>query len=149
MFYSMLTQGYPKVTKPVSNGIEITRHYYDTDNNEIHSGAIGDIVTVKISVRTRGITEYVSNAVISDLLPGGFVPVADTLTGDMDFSEIREDRILVYTELNRTPRTFVYKAQLSVAGEFTVPAITAQDMYNPSTNAIGVSEKFTVSNAAD
>ena len=67
----------------------------------------------------------------------------------MDFSEIREDRILIYTDLNRTPRTFTYKAQLSVSGEFTVPAITAQDMYNPSTNATGTTGTFTVSNAAD
>lgn len=149
LFYGMVTQGYPKNTKSSSNGIEISRHYYDTNDNEIDSGAIGDIVNVKISVRTRGVTDHVSNAVISDLLPGGFVPISDSLTGDMDFSEIREDRILIYTDLNRTPRTFTYKAQLSVSGEFTVPAITAQDMYNPSTNATGTTETFTVSNAAD
>lgn len=150
MFYALVTQGFPKTTAPKSNGIEISRHYYDVNGNEIHSGAIGDIVDVKISVRTRGITDSVSNAVISDLLPGGFVPISDTLTGDgMDFSEIREDRILIYSHLDRTPRTFTYRAQLSVAGEFTVPAITAQDMYNPSTNATGRQETFTVSNAAD
>ena len=150
LFYTFVTQGFPKETTTASNGIEISRHYYDVNGNEIHSGAIGDIVDVKISVRTRGITDHVSNAVISDLLPGGFVPISDTLTGqDMEFSEIREDRILIYANIDRTPRTFSYRAQLSVAGEFTIPAITAQDMYNPSTNATGASGTFTVSNAAD
>ena len=149
MFYTLLSEGFPQNTTPSSNGIEISRHYYDINGNEIHSGAIGDIVDVKITVRTRGITDYVSNAVISDLLPGGFVPVSDSLGGDMEFSEIREDRILIYTTLNRTPRTFTYRAQLSVAGKFAIPPIAASDMYNPATSAVGQSGTFTVSNATN
>jgi uncharacterized repeat protein (TIGR01451 family) len=149
MFYTLLTQGFPKTTAAASNGIEISRHYYDMNGDEITHGSIGDMVDVKISVRTRGTTNNVSNAVISDLLPGGFVPISDTLSGDMEFSEIREDRILVYTSLDRTPRTFSYRAQLSVAGEFAVPPITAQDMYNPAINATGAKGTFTVSNATE
>lgn len=149
MFYTLLTQGFPKTTADTSNGIEISRHYYDMNGDEITSGSIGDMVDVKISVRTRGTTNNVANAVIADLLPGGFVPISDTLTGDMEFSEIREDRILVYASLDRTPRTFTYRAQLSVAGKFAVPPITAQDMYNPATNATGPSGTFTVSNATE
>ncbi|MCR4918160.1 MAG: hypothetical protein K5912_04455, partial [Alphaproteobacteria bacterium] len=92
LFYTIIRQGFPKVAKSESNGIEISRKYYDLDGNEISSGHIGDIINVKISARTRGTTDNVSNAAITDLLPGGVVPVIDSLEGDMDFSEIHEDR---------------------------------------------------------
>lgn len=146
LFYTVLQQGFPKSVLSTSNGIEVSRTYYDADGNEISSGKIGDIVDVKISVRTRGNTDYVENAVISDLLPGGFAPISDSLTGDMDFSEIREDRVLIYANIGRTPLVFSYRAQLSVAGEFTVPRITAAAMYNSEIRAVGDGGKFTVSN---
>jgi hypothetical protein len=149
LFYTLVTSGYPKTLSETSNGVEISRKYYDLDGNEINSAKIGDMLDVKITVRTRGVTDNISNAVISDLLPGGFVPISDTLAGSMDFSEIREDRVLIYTQLGRTPKTFTYRAQMSVAGEFTVPPITANDMYNPTISAVGQTGTFTVSNATD
>ncbi|MBO7509011.1 MAG: alpha-2-macroglobulin family protein [Alphaproteobacteria bacterium] len=148
MFYTFIASGFPKSVESASNGIEISRHYYDINGDEVKSATIGDMIDVKITVRTKDTTNYVSNAVISDLLPGGFAPVSDSITGDTEFSEIREDRVLLYTDISRTPKTFTYRAQLTSSGEFTVPPITANDMYNSGINAVGNTGKFTVSNAA-
>lgn len=149
MFYALLQQGFPRKISTTSNGLDVTRLYYDTDGNEINSGKIGDIVTVKITIHARGDTDYVDNVVISDLLPGGFSPMSDSLSGDIDFSEIREDRVLIYTNVGRTPLVFSYDAQLSVAGEFAVPSVTAAAMYNSGIRAIAKGGKFTVSNEAN
>jgi len=147
LFYAFVRQGFPRATQPQSNDIEVTRTYYDINGKEIRSGNIGDFVDVKITARARGGAEYIKNAVITDLLPGALVPISDSLSGDMDFSEIREDRVLIYAELSREPITVTYRAQLAVAGEFTVPAINASDMYNPKINAVGKVGKITVNNA--
>ena len=149
MFYTLVHQGFPKSVSSVSNGMVVTRTYYDADGREIHSGKIGDIVDVKISVHTRGNTDFVDNAVILDLLPGGFSPISDSLAGNMDFAEIREDRILIYADVGRTPLVFSYRAQLSTAGEFTVPQITATAMYNSEIRTISDGGKFTISNEAN
>jgi len=149
MFYTFVTMGYPRDVHSASNGIEITRKYYDPDGHEITDGNIGDIVDVKIVARTRGGTDKIANAVILDLLPGGFIPISDSLIGDAEFTEVREDRIIIYTNLSRGPSTFTYRAQLSAAGRFAVPPINASDMYNPEINAVGKSGTFTVSNATD
>ena len=149
LFYTFIQQGYPHETHAESNGIEISRKYYDQNGHEIHSGNIGDIIDVKIVARTRSTTDRVTNGVILDLLPGGFIPISDTLTGDSDFTEIREDRVVIYTNLTRDPSTFTYRVQLSASGKFTVPPINASDMYNSEVNAVGKSETFTVSNATD
>ena len=146
LFYTLLQQGFPRSISPNSQGIEVSRTYYDINGKEIHSGKIGDIIDVRITVRARGGTDYIENAVISDLLPGGFSPISDSLSGDMSFSEIREDRILIYANIGRTPLVFSYRTQLTVAGEFTVPPITAAAMYNSEIHATGNVGKFTVSN---
>lgn len=148
MYYSVIEQGYPTTTKPESNGIEIVREYYDQNGNRITSATVGDTITVKIFVRTRGKTEYVQDAAIVDLLPGGFIPDGDTITGNPEFYEIREDRVVIFANLTRTEQVFTYTAQLGAAGRFAIPAITATAMNNPQINATGDTGTFTVSNNA-
>lgn len=82
------------------------------------------------------------NVVITDLLPGGFIPNTESATGDMEFIEMREDRVLIYTDLNREGKEFSYTAQIGTAGTFTVPAIHAESMYNPEINATGNTGNF-------
>lgn len=149
VYYTILQQGYPRDSHAQSNGIEIIREYYDANGGQITSGNIGDIITVRISARTRGGVDTIKHVVISDLLPGGFIPTTDSATGDMEFSEMREDRVLIYTDLNRAPREFTYTVQLGTIGTFAIPPISAQSMYNPQQNATGDGGTFTVSDGAE
>ena len=145
LFYTIVQQGYPTESDAHSNGIEIIREYYDANGTRITSGELGDSVFVKISVRTRGDTDN-ANIVITDLMPGGFIPDPESATGDMEFIEMRDDRVLIYTDITRTERVFTYTAQLGTVGKFTIPAIHAESMYNPEINATGKTGTFTVSN---
>ena len=148
-FYTIVTQGFPRAAQSDSNGLEISREYYNANGESVSSGEIGDILDVKITVRTRGGTQEINNAVITDLLPGGFIPISDSVSGNMVHNEIREDRVLIYAPLLREPETFTYRVQLSVAGEFTVPSVAVMDMYNSELRATTDAGKFTVSNAKD
>lgn len=148
LYYTILQQGFPTTPRAASNGIEVVREYYDMDGNRISSAKIGEQITVKIMARTRGNTDYASNVVITDLLPGGIT--ADAISGDTEFSEIREDRILIFTPLTRDARIITYTARATAAGTFEIPPITAASMYNPQINATGtVGGRFTVSNASE
>ncbi len=149
LYYTIIQQGYPTTTAQYSNGIEIIREYYDMNGNKITSGNIGGIITVKIFARTRNNTDVADNVVITDLLPGGFIPTIDSVNGNAEFSEMREDRVLIYTDLNRTESEFTYTAQLGVAGKFSIPPVSAQSMYNPQINAMGKSGTFTVYDGAE
>lgn len=149
IFYSLLQQGFPTQSHAASNGIEIVREYYDTTGNRITAGNIGDTVLVKIFVRARGNADKIDNVVITDLLPTGFVPDADSFAGDAQFYEFREDRVLTYLDVSRGASVISYSVQLTTAGEFQVPPIHAASMYNPQLNATGDAGKFTVSNASE
>lgn len=146
LFYTLLQQGYPKTADSASNGIEIIREYYDMNGAKVTSGNIGDVITVKIFARTRGGTDTATNVVITDLLPGGFIPNTESITQNVDFVEMREDRVLIYTDLSREEKQFSYTVQLGTAGTFTIPGIHAESMYNPQINATGTTGTFKVNN---
>ncbi len=147
LYFSLIQSGYPIESTPMSNGLAITREYYDMDGNRIISGKIGDMVTVRMTIRTRGMTDFVENVAIVDLMPGGFIANSDSVTAhDADFSAIYEDRVLIFTPATRAPQTITYTATLGAAGTFVAPAPSAISMYNPSVRATGVQSEFTVSN---
>lgn len=128
IYYAIVQSGFTRTPDTESNGIEIIREYFDMNGNRIEHANLGDVIRVKITARTRA-TNYLPNVAIIDLLPGGFV--AEDISGDIPtFSEIREDRVIIYTDLSRHEQTFTYRAQLTAGGEFAVPPIRAMSMYN-------------------
>ncbi|MBR2286211.1 MAG: alpha-2-macroglobulin family protein [Alphaproteobacteria bacterium] len=145
-YYTVIAGGFPHTTTSQSNGIEITREYFDDNDNRITSATVGDTVTVKITVRSRR-ADIIPNVVITDLVPGGFIPGTATGT-NISFAESREDRVLVFLDVSHEPQTITYNAQIGAAGTFAIPPIYAASMYNPQINATGDTGKtFTVSNA--
>lgn len=145
IYYATVSGGFPTDVKQQSNGIDISREYFDENGNRITSATVGDTVTVKIFVRSRR-GDIIPNVVITDLVPGGFI-VGDP-TGDITFAEPREDRLLVFMDITRDGNVIKYNAQLGVAGTFQIPPIYAESLYNPQINATGeVGKTFTVENA--
>lgn len=146
MYYTVISNGFPINVPTYSNGIEITREYFDENGNRVTSATVGDTITAKIHIRSRR-GDMIPNVVILDLVPGGFIP--GTVTGDnITFAETREDRVLVFLDTTRDGQTITYNAVVGAAGTFQIPAIHAESMYNPQINATGDGGKtFTVSNA--
>ncbi len=149
LFWTIATQGYPKSVSAASHGLDIVRKYYDMDGNEITSAKIGERVMVKIFARTRGDVARAANAVIVDLLPGGFIADSETLAGDYAFAEPREDRVVIYADITRTESEYSYTAQVGAAGTFAIAPIYATDMYNPAISATGRGGTFTVTDETD
>ena len=146
MYYTTVSGGFPRTATTQSNGIEISREFFNDDGDRVTTATVGDTLTVKIHVRSRR-NDIIPNVVITDLVPGGFIP--GTVTGDdISYSETREDRVLVFLDVSRDGQTITYNAQIGAAGTFQIPPIHAESMYNPQINATGDTGKtFTVSNA--
>lgn len=151
LYYAIVQQGFPRQSHDGSHGIEIIREYYDDAGNQISRANVGDRVTVKIFARTRGGVDNALNVVITDLLPGGFIVDGDpsTESQNVEFTEIREDRVLIFCTLKRDTTEITYTAQIGAAGTFAVPAIRAASMYNPQINATGATGTFTVINESE
>lgn len=146
VFFATAQYGFPTTATAHSNGIEVIREYYNENGDRISSANLGDTLTAKLSVRaTRG---NVPNVAIVDLLTGGMT-ARNLDAPSANHSEIRTDRVLIFTDLTRTPVEYTYTVQLTAAGTFAIPSVSAMSMYNPDTSATYTpfSPTFTVSNA--
>ena len=79
------------------------------------------------------------NVAIVDLLPGGFemelaAPVGTGGTGGTR-ADRREDRMIFFTSLGTEPSTFTYVVRAVNRGEYALPAVQAEAMYNRSIHA--------------
>jgi len=133
---------------PVRDKLEIVREYLDRDGEPITRARQGQEVTVRLRVRALG--KPVSNVAVTDLLPGGFEVLRDsvprTVTGwRADYVDVREDRVIFYGRFDTSARELSYRAKVTASGEFVIPPPFAEAMYDRAVRASGVSGRFSVS----
>lgn len=138
-----------------SSGLEVSRKYYDPNGQPVSPDAInqGDLLAVELVVSPVG-GARVENVAIVDLLPAGLEIENPRLSGDSvfdwmkdrsvpDYVDIRDDRIIMFATLETT-RTFYYTARAVTKGEFVLPHVHAEAMYDPATQGYSGGGKLTV-----
>lgn len=146
VFYTVSESGFDRVTPAtaVAHKIEIERLYKNPDGTAV-DGTIqaGDIIEAVITARAHG--ETFENVAIVDLLPGGFDLESDTnSSGEMEFIDRREDRIIAFGTVTPSGKTFRYRMRAVSQGTFIVPPPFAEAMYDPTVKARGVAGEITV-----
>ena len=107
----------------------------------------GDDVYVTIRVRSTDEQTHDDIAII-DLLPGGFEIERDSIRNGQswraEYIDIREDRLVYYGSVGSRAVEIRYKARLTTSGEFVVPAVYANAMYDESIKANSIASQITV-----
>lgn len=132
-------------TKVIRQGLEVTRQYLDKDGNEVTSAKRGDELTVRL--RARSLEGWVNEVAIVDLLPAGFEVQRDSVRGgrwDEGYTDVREDRVVLYRNFDTTVKTYDYKVKVTAAGSFTIPPAYAEAMYDRALKARSLGGRFTV-----
>lgn len=138
--------GFPLQMKNYQNGIQINKRMLDLDGNELKSLKVGEEVMVELSV--QGDRE-IRNAVIVDLLPGGFdlqwqSDDKDKSSLQTEFTDQREDRIIVYSSISTSVRKFYYRIKAVAPGKFKIPPTYAENMYKTIESALTRVDEITV-----
>jgi len=115
-----------------AQGIEIDRVYLDDDENRVERVRVGDELTVRLRVRsTAGV---ISNVAVTDLLPGGFEIITESVRNQSRWRsanrDVRDDRLVVYGTFNESLTEIRYRVKAVSPGEFTAPAAHAAAMYH-------------------
>jgi uncharacterized protein YfaS (alpha-2-macroglobulin family) len=149
LYYSWAESGYergiPNAAK--SQGMEIVHDFLDASGKPVTEVALGDEVTVRVRVRSIERSQVPSVALV-DVLPGGLEPVltspSDTDTPDVplwrqrlggsstwniDYADIREDRVIFYGSVQNSMTEVTYKARATNVGTFVAPAAYGEAMY--------------------
>src|SRR5947208_16642592 len=121
------------------------------DNNEkpVTRRKLAEPIHVRLHARTVR-DQPVSNVGIVDLLPGGcevvgasLQPGVSTISG-VDYVDVREDRAVFYATVSGSAIEINYQIKSTNRGEFTVPPIFAESMYERGVKGRGVGGKISV-----
>jgi alpha-2-macroglobulin len=138
----------------IKNGLEIVREYTDAKGKPLTRITVGDEIDVHIKIRATG-AKGVGDVAIVDLLPGGFDPDmalpparasdqgsddnASTETPSIllpgstwkpNYTDVREDRVVIYGTATPDVEEFVYRIKASSVGKFVVPPAYGESMYD-------------------
>lgn len=145
-FYQIHQAGFDAipVTKPETQGIELFRDYLDQAGQVISRVKCGEKITANIKVRTLNQQE-VGPIRIVDLLPAGFAVIPHSIAAyDCDCVDMREDRIIFYCSIDSTVKTLSYTLQAINEGEYAIPPISAQAIYQPEIRAQGIAGRIVI-----
>jgi alpha-2-macroglobulin len=150
-FFQMVEAGYDRhvPAQPVVAGLEVHRELLDKNDKPVTTTKLGEPIHVRLYARTAR-DEPVTNVAIVDLLPGGFEvvgsslqPGVSTISG-VDYVDVREDRAVFYATVSGNALEINYQIKSSNRGEFTVPPIFAESMYERNIKGRGVGGKISV-----
>ena len=150
-FYQVVEAGYDRHTpdKPLNEGLEVFRELLDKDDKPVTRTKLGEPVHVRVRVRSTKNDTFTNVAVI-DLLPGGFEVVGSSLQPGVssiegvDYVEVREDRAVFFGTATETVLEINYQIKSTNRGEFVVPPVFAESMYERDIKGRGVGSKITV-----
>jgi uncharacterized protein YfaS (alpha-2-macroglobulin family) len=126
--------------------MKVRRQYYDRNGEAITNNTFkqNQLIVVKVTISTA-FSGRVDNVVISDILPAGLeventrlneLPDLKWVTeiknkDEVDYLDVRDDRVNIFCWASGKPRTFYYMLRAVSPGKFKLGPIQADAMYNP------------------
>jgi alpha-2-macroglobulin len=152
LFYQVVEEGFDRQlpTKPQKDGIEVYREITTLDGKPIESLKVGE--SLKMTLRVRNISKIpLGNLVMVDLLPGGFsmepgdMKAGISTVAGTERVDIREDRNLFFFSLQGAKDLKIeYELRATSAGDFVVPPLFAESMYDRGINGVGLGNRIKV-----
>ncbi len=147
VYYFWSTEGIKtsQKIKEEDSFMKVRRSYYDYRSGypvPYNNFKQGQLIVCKITL--EGMSRSAENIVISDLLPAGFEIENPRLSAstelqwktknpiNVQYMDIRDDRLLLFTDLPRdSKREFYYMLRVVSKGKYQLPVIGAEAMYDP------------------
>jgi uncharacterized protein YfaS (alpha-2-macroglobulin family) len=145
-FYQLTQAGFDKTLPeaPLQKGLDVDREYRDKDGKTVQTIILGNEIEVHIQIRALD-SRYHNNIAITDLLPGGFEVIRDSVHApNMDYADVREDRVVFFGSAEPTAKEIIYRIKSINKGQYTVPPIVAESMYDVKVKARGIAGTITV-----
>jgi uncharacterized protein YfaS (alpha-2-macroglobulin family) len=150
-FFQVVEAGFDRQisNKTITDGLEVYRELLDKGGKPVTSTQLGDVITVRLRVRSLR-SESVTNVAVVDLLPGGFEVVGSSLSpgistiNGVDYVEVREDRAVFFATVPTETLEITYQVKSCNRGNFVVPPVFAESMYDRKVKARGLGGKMSV-----
>ena len=139
-----------------SRELQVRRRYFDKDGEELtHTFQHGELIVAEIAV--KALTDSLENVVVVDMLPAGFEIENPRLESRADIAwikadafkpdyvDIRDDRLIFFGNFPRQrERKFYYALRAVTQGEFILPPVAAEAMYDATKSAVAGSRRIEI-----
>jgi len=150
-FFQVIEAGFDRTVpdQALADGLEVYRQLLDRNSQPVTQTHLGNSVHVRLHVRSLK-ENALTNVAIIDLLPGGFEVVDSSLRPGVssihgiDYVDVREDRAVFFGTAPRAALQIDYDIKSCNRGEFVVPPVFAQSMYDRGVKGRGVGGKILV-----
>ncbi len=144
-------------TKEYDHGIAIRRDYFSREGDPVNLNQIrqGDLLIAKLTISTH--QDDMENIVIADMLPGGLeienprlgensnLSWLDKSSLTPDYLDIRDDRLLIFASFPELGiYEFYYAVRAVTCGDYVLPSIKAESMYEPEISSYSSGGKISV-----
>src|SRR5262249_47965963 len=136
--------------KAISEGLEVFRELLDKDDKPVTRTKLGEPIHVRVRIRSTKKDTTFTNVAVIDLLPGGFEVVGSSLQpgvssiNSVDYVDVREDRAVFFGTADENVLEINYQIKSTNRGDFVVPPVFAESMYERNIKGSGVGGKITV-----
>ncbi len=104
-----------------------------------------DFMAVVSVSNISGISSY-TNLALTHILPSGWEIYNERINNNYTYQDIRDDRVLTYFDLNRgETKVFAIRLQATYVGDFILPAVQCEAMYDGNVRARSKAARTTVS----
>jgi uncharacterized protein YfaS (alpha-2-macroglobulin family) len=136
--------------------LEVRKVFYDRFGNQLTSNTFdqNDLVVIKVSLRSTLLSE-VENVAVTDLLPACFEIENPRITptrelqwikdkNNPEYMDIRDDRIIFFTEAGTGWKHFYYMVRAVSKGEYFMGHASAEAMYDGQYHSVSGARTITV-----
>ncbi len=149
-FFQIVEAGFDREVpgQSFANGLEVYRELLGKNNEVVTRTHLGEPIHVRLHVRS--LRQPITNVAIVDLLPGGFEVIDSSVrTGvcpirGVDYIDVREDRAIFFVTAPTNALEIDYQIKSCNRGQFTVPPVFAQSMYDRNIKGRGVGGRIIV-----
>ncbi|MFA0963147.1 alpha-2-macroglobulin [Roseivirga sp. BDSF3-8] len=148
IFVRLLMQGKPARGMEIesSNGVRLSMHYQDANGAIMDPAAIrqGENFTAVVTVSNPGTRGYLREMALTQIFPSGWEIRNIRLEGledvyeqgEFDYQDVRDDRVNTFFDLAPGKnKTFRVLLNATYEGEYYLPAINCEAMYDKSISA--------------
>ncbi|MCG8453509.1 MAG: alpha-2-macroglobulin family protein [Spirochaetales bacterium] len=150
LFYQVVRAGFDQTLpeEKIASGLEVHREFRDEEGNVVSSCSLGDRLTAVVSFRSTD-GNPLSNVAVVDMLPSGFeADIAAVREGQRgwnpDYVDVREDRLVIFATAQKDVREFTYPVRAAVRGDFSIPPLFAEAMYDNGVLALEPATRISV-----
>lgn len=143
--------------KEYDNGLAVRRVYRDRHGDQLNTSQIrqGDLIIAELTITTK--QDNLDNIAIVDMLPGGLEIDNPRLANNSNFAwlsersagpdnmDIRDDRMVLFFSFDRAGvYRFYYALRAVTCGDFVLPPVKAECMYQPELSSIASIGQITI-----